>query len=95
MFINLNKENGVQEVFKDKDVKTENYHLMFGDCLERMKEIPDASVDVCKTKYADNLLGDYTTTWFVGYKRVAFFTAHWDELENQWQGCWKVFNKGI
>ena len=48
-----------------------------------------------KTKYADNLLGDYTTTWFVGHKRVAFFTAHWDELENQWQGCWKVFNNDI
>jgi site-specific DNA-methyltransferase (adenine-specific) len=47
MFINLNKEDVVQEVFKDKDVKTENYYLMFGDCLERMKEIPDASVDVC------------------------------------------------
>ena len=29
-----------------KDVKTENYYLMFGDCLERMKEIPDGSVDV-------------------------------------------------
>jgi len=21
----------------DKDVKNDNYHLMFGDCLERMK----------------------------------------------------------
>ena len=52
-------------------------------------------VIVSKTKYADNLLGDYTTTWFVGHKRVAFFTAHWDELENQWQGCWKVFNNDI
>ena len=30
-----------------KDVITENYQLMFGDCLERMKEIPDGSVDVC------------------------------------------------
>ena len=30
-----------------KDVITENYQLMFGDCLERMKEIPDDSVDVC------------------------------------------------
>ena len=27
-----------------KDVITENYQLMFGDCLERMKEIPDGSV---------------------------------------------------
>lgn len=30
-----------------KDVITENYQLMFGDCLERMKEIPSGSVDVC------------------------------------------------
>lgn len=29
-----------------KDVITENYSLLFGDCLERMKEIPDKSVDL-------------------------------------------------
>ena len=29
-----------------KDIITENYSLLFGDCLERMKEIPDGSVDV-------------------------------------------------
>ncbi len=28
------------------DVKTENLWLMHGDCLERMKEIPDGSVDM-------------------------------------------------
>lgn len=28
------------------DIKTESTWLMFGDCLERMKEIPDASVDL-------------------------------------------------
>lgn len=28
------------------DIKTENVWLMFGDCLERMKEIPDGSVDM-------------------------------------------------
>ena len=28
-----------------KDVVKDNYKLMFGDCLERMKEIPDGSVD--------------------------------------------------
>lgn len=28
------------------DIKTENTWLMFGDCLERMKEIPDGSVDM-------------------------------------------------
>ena len=32
-----------------KDVITENYQLMFGDCLERMKEIPDGSVDMILT----------------------------------------------
>ena len=30
----------------NKDVKTNSYHLMFGDCLERMKEIPDGSIDL-------------------------------------------------
>lgn len=29
-----------------KDIITEKYKLMLGDCLERMKEIPDGSVDV-------------------------------------------------
>lgn len=29
-----------------KDVITENYRLLFGDCLERMKEIPSGSVDL-------------------------------------------------
>lgn len=29
-----------------KDVITENYQLLFGDCLERMKEIPSGSVDL-------------------------------------------------
>ena len=28
-----------------KDVITEDLQLLFGDCLERMKEIPDGSVD--------------------------------------------------
>lgn len=28
------------------DFKNENLHLMLGDCLERMKEIPDGSVDM-------------------------------------------------
>lgn len=29
-----------------KDYKDDNLWLMFGDCLERMKEIPDGSVDM-------------------------------------------------
>ena len=32
-----------------KDVVTNEYSLLFGDCLERMKEIPDASVDFVLT----------------------------------------------
>ena len=32
-----------------KDIKTDNYTLLFGDCLERMKEIPDGSVDLILT----------------------------------------------
>lgn len=31
------------------DIKTESAWLMFGDCLERMKEIPDSSVDMVCT----------------------------------------------
>lgn len=33
----------------NKDVKTSSYHLMFGDCLQRMKEIPDNSIDLILT----------------------------------------------
>lgn len=32
-----------------KDVITENYQLLLGDCLERMKEIPSGSVDLILT----------------------------------------------
>jgi site-specific DNA-methyltransferase (adenine-specific) len=30
----------------EKDIKIENCTLLFGDCLERMKEIPDNSIDM-------------------------------------------------
>lgn len=32
-----------------KDIKVEDCHLMYGDCLERMKEIPGGSVDLILT----------------------------------------------
>ncbi len=32
-----------------KDIKTNNLWLMLGDCLERMKEIPDGSIDMVLT----------------------------------------------
>ena len=39
-----------------KDVITEDLQLLFGDCLERMKEIPDGSVDaiICDPPYQKN-----------------------------------------
>lgn len=40
-----------------KDVITENYQLMFGDCLERMKEIPSGSVDLCVSDIPYKLTG--------------------------------------
>ncbi len=33
----------------NKDVVTSEYSLLFGDCLDRMKEIPDGSVDLILT----------------------------------------------
>ena len=33
----------------NRDVITEDLQLLFGDCLERMKEIPDGSVDLVLT----------------------------------------------
>ena len=36
---------GVGFRMSNKDVITEDLQLLFGDCLERMKEIPDGSVD--------------------------------------------------
>ena len=33
----------------NKDIVTSEYSLLFGDCLERMKEIPDGSVDMVLT----------------------------------------------
>lgn len=40
-----------------KDVITENLQLLFGDCLERMKEIPDGSVDLCISDIPYKLTG--------------------------------------
>ena len=44
---------GVGFRMSNKDVITEDLQLLFGDCLERMKEIPDGSVDaiICDPPY--------------------------------------------
>ena len=41
----------------NKDVITEDYQLLFGDCLERMKEIPDGCVDLCVSDIPYKLTG--------------------------------------
>ena len=41
-----NEINYIQEVQETQDYKDENLWLMQGDCLERMKEIPDGSADM-------------------------------------------------
>lgn len=58
----------------NKDIKTENYHLMFGDCLERMKEIPDRSVDLILT---DPPYGTTQCKW----DSVISFEFMWVELK--------------
>ena len=40
-----------------KDVLTDKYSLLFGNCLERMKEIPDGSVDLCVSDIPYKLTG--------------------------------------
>ena len=60
----------------DKDLKLDDCQLMFGDCLERMKEIPDESIDMilCDLPYNttklewDNLI-PFEPLW-EQYKRI-------------------------
>ena len=39
------------------DVTTKDYTLLFGDCLQRMKEIPDNSIDLCVSDIPYKLTG--------------------------------------
>lgn len=57
-----------------KDVITENYSLLFGDCLERMKEIPDGSVDLILT---DPPYGTTQNKW----DSVIDLNAMWEQLK--------------
>ena len=57
-----------------KDIKTDNYTLLFGDCLERMKEIPDGSIDLILT---DPPYGTTACTW----DSVIDFTLMWEQLK--------------
>jgi len=44
------------------DIKTDNCSLMLGDCLERMKEIPDGSVDLTVTSPPYDNLRNYNNS---------------------------------
>ena len=58
----------------NKDIVTNEYSLLFGDCLERMKEIPDGSVDLTVTSPPYDNLRTYAGTldWsFEIFKQVA------------------------
>ena len=58
----------------NKDVVTSEYSLLFGDCLERMKEIPDGSVDLVLT---DPPFGTTRCSW----DSVIPFEPMWNELK--------------
>ena len=57
-----------------KDVLTDKYSLLFGNCLERMKEIPDGSVDLILT---DPPYGTTACKW----DSVIPFEPMWAELK--------------
>ena len=57
-----------------KDVLTDKYSLLFGNCLERMKEIPDGSVDLILT---DPPCGTTQCKW----DTVIPFDLMWEQLK--------------
>ena len=59
-----------------KDVITENYQLLLGDCLERMKEIPSGSIDLVLT---DPPYGTTQNKWDSVIN-----------LEDMWKEVWRV-----
>ena len=61
-------------VFDMKDVITDNYKLLHGDCLERMKEIPDGSIDLILT---DPPYGTTACKW----DSVIPFDLMWEQLK--------------
>ena len=58
------------------DYKDENTWLMFGDCLERMKEIPDGSVDLVLTDPPYNIARENN---FTTMGRTGIDFGEWDK----------------
>ena len=57
-----------------KDVLTDKYSLLFGNCLDRMKEIPDGGVDLILT---DPPYGTTQCKW----DTVIPFDLMWEQLK--------------
>jgi len=62
------------------DLVTEDLNLMFGDCLERMKEIPDGSVDMVLTDPPYNIS---KSNRFKTMGRSGLDFGNWDKDFNQ------------
>ena len=63
-------------MLNNKDVVKENYTLLLGDCLERMKEIPDGSVDLILTDPPYNIARDNN---FHTMGRAGIDFGEWDK----------------
>lgn len=75
------------------DIKTENIWLMFGDCLERMKEIPDGSMDMILTDppYGMDLTPQRETGKFHGVKIKNDNNLNW--VNRFFEECYRVTKK--
>jgi DNA modification methylase len=85
----------------EKDVKTDKYQLMFGDCLERMKEIPDGSVDMILTDPPYGM--NFQSNWCKDgprHKKIEDLLKKYDPslteyenmLANKWDRIWDCGN---
>lgn len=61
-------------MMNSKDIKTDSYTLLLGDCLERMKEIPDGSIDLILT---DTPYGTTQNKW----DSVINLESMWEQLK--------------
>ena len=76
-----------------KDYKDDNVWLMLGDCLERMKEIPDCSVDMVLTDPPYNIARDNN---FSTMGRAGIDFGEWDkgaDLFSYIDEVYRVLNK--
>ena len=68
----------------NKDVVTNEYSLLLGDCLERMKEIPDGSIDTVRDTRLMVFTSLLRTLNFVGHARVDQCYGLFVEFEEQY-----------